>query len=86
MAFPEVNEEVVYLTAGAAVPVVIDNMLLALLNDDFATAYHSILKARNLPLIIVAWLNNRFHHMSALVCCAVHNVIRVRGVRCGDET
>jgi DNA polymerase III delta prime subunit len=46
MAFPEVTEEVVYLTAGAAVPAVVDSMLLSLLNDDFATAYQSILKVR----------------------------------------
>ncbi len=39
MAFPEVNEEVVYLTAGAALPAVIDDTLRSLLNDDFKTAY-----------------------------------------------
>lgn len=50
MAFPEVNEEVVYLTAGAAVPAVIDAMLVSLLNDDFATAYRSILKVGYSPI------------------------------------
>jgi replication factor C subunit 3/5 len=43
MAFPEVNEEVVYLTAGAAVPAVMDKIMQSLLNDDFATAYKKLL-------------------------------------------
>lgn len=43
MAFPEVNEEVVYLTAGAAVPAVLDKILQSLLNDEFSTAYKKLL-------------------------------------------
>ena len=43
MAFPEVNEDVVYLTAGAAVPAVIDKILQSLLNDDFGTSYKGLL-------------------------------------------
>ncbi len=44
MAFPEVNEEVVYLTAGAAIPAVIEQTLQSLLNDDFSTAYSKLLR------------------------------------------
>ena len=43
MAFPEVNEEVVYLTAGAAVPSVIDGILASLLNDNFQTAFEGLI-------------------------------------------
>lgn len=45
MAYPEVNEEVVYLTAGAAVPAVIERMFLSLMNDGFTDAYKSLLQA-----------------------------------------
>ena len=44
MAYSLVNEEAVYLTAGAAVPAVIDQMLQSLLNDSFDLAYQNILK------------------------------------------
>jgi replication factor C subunit 3/5 len=39
MAYPEVTEEAVYLTAGAAMPKVIDEMFRSLMNDGFETAY-----------------------------------------------
>jgi len=39
MAYPQVNEEAIYLTAGAAVPAVIENIYQSLLNDNFDTAY-----------------------------------------------
>lgn len=42
MAYPCVDEEAVYLTAGAALPSVIGDMLQSLLNDDFITAYNKI--------------------------------------------
>lgn len=46
MAYPDsVNEETVYLTAGAAIPSVINQMLQSLLNDTFDNAYKHILKA-----------------------------------------
>ena len=44
MAYPEVNENAIYLTAGAAVPVVIENMLHQLLNGSFQEAYDYIQK------------------------------------------
>jgi len=43
MAYPEINEDVVYLTAGAAVPRVIAAMFQSLLNDTFDVAYKHIL-------------------------------------------
>jgi len=39
MAYPIVNNENVYLTAGAAIPAVIQNLLRSLLNDSFDDAY-----------------------------------------------
>jgi hypothetical protein len=44
MAYPEVSEETIYLTAGAAVPAVIKSMLAVLLNDGFEVAYNYIRK------------------------------------------
>lgn len=42
MAYPEVSEETVYLTAGAAIPAVIDNLIKSLFNDSFQQAYNLI--------------------------------------------
>jgi hypothetical protein len=39
-----VDEQAVYLTAGAVLPAVIQEVLHSLLNDDFKTAYNTILK------------------------------------------
>lgn len=44
MAYSEVNEEHVYLTAGAAVPKVIERMFQSLMNDSYNIAYETILK------------------------------------------
>ena len=44
MAYPEVNENTIYLTAGAAVPAVIQSMLNQLLNEGFKEAYGYIQK------------------------------------------
>jgi len=44
MAYPEVTEEAVYLTAGAAMPVVIEAIFLSLMNDTFEIAYRSLLE------------------------------------------
>ena len=44
LSYAEVSEEVVYMTAGAAVPKVIEQMLDSLLNDGFQTAYNTILQ------------------------------------------
>ena len=44
MAFPEVDERSVYLTAGAVLPEAVDDILQSLLNDDFNTAYGSLCK------------------------------------------
>jgi replication factor C subunit 3/5 len=46
MAYPEVDENVVYTTAGAALPVVIDNMFKSLMNDSFNVAHDSISTVR----------------------------------------
>jgi hypothetical protein len=51
MAYPEINETVVYVTAGAAIPAVISSMLQALLNENFETAYNTINAVR---IIIVS--------------------------------
>lgn len=45
MAYPEINEETIYLTAGAAVPAIISSMLATLLNSSFQEAYDYIRKA-----------------------------------------
>jgi hypothetical protein len=39
-----VDEQAVYLTAGAVLPAVMQQILHSLLNDDFRTAYHTILQ------------------------------------------
>lgn len=43
MAYPQLNEESVYLTAGAAIPAVIKDLLHSLLNDTFEVAYSKLL-------------------------------------------
>ena len=48
MAYPEVNQETVYLTAGAPQPAVIDNLFVCALNDSFPVAYNTFLKVRNM--------------------------------------
>ena len=47
----EINEEIIYLTAGAAVPSVIETMYTELLNEDFESAYTKMLKVNPLPHI-----------------------------------
>jgi replication factor C subunit 3/5 len=39
IAYPQVTEDVVYMTAGAAIPTVIKNMLASLLKDSFDEGY-----------------------------------------------
>ncbi len=48
MAYPIVNSENVYLTAGAAIPAVIQNLLRSLLNDSFDDAYKLLSTVRRL--------------------------------------
>lgn len=43
MAYPIVDERAIYLTAGAAVPPVIDAMFAALMNQSYTEAYKSII-------------------------------------------
>ena len=45
MAYPEINEDVIYLTAGAAQPTVIDALVTSLMSDTFDVAYHNICRA-----------------------------------------
>lgn len=45
VAYPEIDEEQVYLCAGAAMPTVIEALLRSLLNDDFDTAYKNVMNA-----------------------------------------
>ena len=44
LSHSEVSEETVYLTAGAALPVVIDEILVSMLNDSFNDAYSKLLE------------------------------------------
>ena len=44
MAYDPVDEESIYLTAGAAIPSVIEGMYHSLLNDSFEVAYQNLLK------------------------------------------
>ena len=44
MAYDAIDEEAVYLTAGAAVPRIIEGMFLSLLNDGFEQAYRGMLQ------------------------------------------
>jgi replication factor C subunit 3/5 len=48
MAYPVVNEENVYLTAGAALPAVIQAIFTSLLNDSFDNA-HKMLSDVSFP-------------------------------------
>lgn len=45
MAYDAIDEEAVYLTAGAAVPRIIEGMFKSLLNDGFEQAYRGMLQA-----------------------------------------
>lgn len=45
MTFPQIDENVIYLTAGAAQPGVIDSMVTSLLSDPFNVAYANVCKA-----------------------------------------
>lgn len=45
MAYGTIDEEAIYLTAGAAIPSVIEGMFQSLLNDSFEVAYRGILLA-----------------------------------------
>jgi replication factor C subunit 3/5 len=45
MAYPEITEDVIYLTAGAAQPTVIDSLLTSLMSDTFDVAYRNVCKA-----------------------------------------
>lgn len=66
LSYDEVDEEVVYLTAGAAVPKVVDQMFQSLMNDPFQEAYNTIfqvnecitklLNIRRIHLLIVPYL------------------------------
>ena len=42
-----VDEQAVYLTAGAVLPSVMQEILQSLLNDDFKTAYNTVLQVKN---------------------------------------
>ena len=44
MAYPTVTQDAVYLTAGAAMPSVIEAIFTSLLNDSFEPAYRTLLK------------------------------------------
>ena len=44
MAYPQVTEDAVYLTAGAAMPKVIEAIYASLMNDGFEDAYRTLLK------------------------------------------
>lgn len=44
MAYPQVTEDNVYLTAGAAMPSVIETIFLSLMNEPFEEAYRFLLK------------------------------------------
>jgi DNA polymerase III delta prime subunit len=52
----EINEEIIYLTAGAAVPSVIETMYTELLNEDFESAYTKMLKVNHLPHIYTLFI------------------------------
>lgn len=45
MAYDNVTEDSVYLTAGAAMPSVIQRLFIALMNDSFQVAYNTLYKA-----------------------------------------
>ncbi len=45
LAYPLINEEAIYLTAGAAVPEVINTIFNSMLNDNFDIAYKTLEKA-----------------------------------------
>ena len=51
MAYDLVNEENVYLTAGAALPKVIEKLLIALFSNGFEESYRLLLQVMTIPLI-----------------------------------
>lgn len=50
MAYPQVTEDNVYLTAGAAMPSVIEAIYLSLMNESFEGSYRMLLKVLQLFL------------------------------------
>lgn len=50
MAYKTIDEEAVYLTAGAAVPRLIEGMFQSLLNDGFEQAYKGMLQVTRVSL------------------------------------
>lgn len=44
-SYPEINEDIIYMTAGAALPSIIKNILDSLLNDNYNTSYELLIKA-----------------------------------------
>ncbi len=54
MAYPEVNEETVYLTAGAPLPSKMDHLLTILLNDSFKESYNNVYQVKILIPIIIS--------------------------------
>ncbi len=67
MAYPIVNEENVYLTAGAALPGVIQSILNSLLNDSFENAHRllSSVSSSYMRLSIhPAFINSKFYFKS----------------------
>lgn len=45
-SYPEITEDIIYMTAGAALPSIINKMLNSLLNDSFNESYSMMLKVR----------------------------------------
>ena len=70
-AYDTVDEASVYLTAGAALPSVIESVFQTLLNDNFQTAYENVLK--------VKFLNFLHHHSptvyEGVIQCAKNHLI-----------
>jgi hypothetical protein len=77
MAFPEINEETVYLTAGAALPITIDRILVSLLNDSFTESYKKLLN--------VIFSCFKFTYAKHILLIG-YNKLRLRFVRYIDRT
>ena len=69
MAYPQITEEAVYLTAGAAMPAVIEDTFHSLLNDDFDTAYKKILAVSENVLISHSLFRSVVLPISYHFCC-----------------
>ena len=54
-SYPVINQDVIYMTAGAALPSVIEGLLQSLLNDPFEQAYGKVFQVCKICCIMLRY-------------------------------